>query len=270
MDNIDLFKLQTFESQLAKQMNDIQQGKALAITGLRTLMGLPADTPLQIADTKLRPDKRRVDSLEDYVRDARHLRPEFTQAREGIQAFEALVKAAKADYYPVFFLGVLGSLAEASNRNRLSNPFIFDPIHDRVAVPVIGLRWHYDLGLTTGKVREAQARLGQVQQKHALAEMGIPFQVRQAHLELVQHENNMTATRKGFRSSRKWLVAALSNFDLGVGEGKDVADAAVAYATLRAGYFQAVYNYNLALVKLDHAAGRDVAMVKPLIPDTER
>ena len=173
-------------------------------------------------------------------------------------------------YYPVFFLGVFESLAEASNRDRFSNPFVFDPLHDDVVVPVVGLRWHYDLGLTTGKVREAQARLGQVQQKHALAEMGIPFQVRQAHLELVQHENNMAATRKGFRSGRKWLVAALSNFDLGVGEGKDVADAALAYATLRAGYFQAVYNYNLALVKLDHAAGRDVAMVKPFLPNAER
>jgi outer membrane protein TolC len=270
VDNIDLFKLQTFDGQLAKQMNDVRQGKELALTGLRTLMGLPPDTPITLADTELRPDKRRADALEAYVRDAHQLRPEFTQAREGVQAFAALVNAAKADYYPVFFLGVFGSLAEASNRDRVNNPFIFDSIHDDVVVPVIGLRWHYDLGLTTGKVREAQARLGQVQQKHALAEMGIPFQVRQAHLELVQHENNIEATRKGFRSSRKWLVAALSNFDFGVGEGKDVADAVLAYATLRAGYFQAVYNYNLALVKLDHAAGRDVALVQPLLPDAAR
>ena len=43
-----------------------------------------------------------------------------------------------------------------------------------------------------------------------------------------------------------------------------VADAALAYAKLRAGYFQAVYNYNLGFAKLDHAAGRDVAVVQPL------
>ncbi|MDH3603862.1 MAG: hypothetical protein OEU26_29995, partial [Candidatus Tectomicrobia bacterium] len=70
----------------------------------------------------------------------------------------------------------------------------------------------------------------------------------------------------GYRNGRKWFVAALANFDLGVGEGKDLADAAVAYATMRAGYFQAVYNYNLAVAKLDHAAGRDVAMVQALLP----
>jgi hypothetical protein len=52
-----------------------------------------------------------------------------------------------------------------------------------------------------------------------------------------------------------------------VGEGKDVADAALAYATLRASYLQSVYDYNFTLAKLDHVAGRDVAMVKAFLPD---
>ncbi len=268
VDNIDLFKLLTFEAELERRLNDIRQGKSLALTGLRTLIGLAADTPLELADSALRPLERDVSSLDQYLSDARQLRPEFTQAREGVKAFEALVRSVKAEYYPVFFFGVFGSLAEASNRNRVSNPFIFDSLHDDVVAPVLGLRWHYDLGLTTGKVDEAEARLGQVQQKHALAEQGIPFQVRQAHLELLQHQGNITATRKGFRNGRKWLVAALSNFEFGVGEGKDVADAVVAYATLRASYLEAVYKYNLALAKLDHAAGRDVATVQALLPSS--
>ena len=90
--------------------------------------------------------------------------------------------------------------------------------------------------------------------------------MRQAYLEVQQHQANIEATRKGFRSGRQWLVAAVSNFDLGVGPGKDGADAAVAYAKLRAEYFQAVYNYNLGRAKLDHVAGRDVAVVQPLLP----
>jgi hypothetical protein len=35
---------------------------------------------------------------------------------------------------------------------------------------------------------------------------------------------------------------------------------------LRAEYFQAVYNYNLGLAKLDHVAGQDVAVIQPLLP----
>jgi outer membrane protein TolC len=157
-------------------------------------------------------------------------------------------------------------VAEATNRDYFTNPFVFDTINDDAVAPVLGLRWKYDLGITAGKVDEAAAELGQIQQKQAYAEQGIPFQVQQAHLELQQHKANIDATNKGFRNGRRWLVAAASNFDLGIGEGKDVADAVLAYAKLRAEYLQAVYNYNLALAKLDHAAGRDVATVQPFLP----
>lgn len=269
VDNIDLFKLQTFEGELKKQINDIRQGKALAIAALQTLMFLPPTTTLEPAQATLQPDKRDVESLEIYLAEARQMRPEFTQAREGVQAYEALVQAAKADYYPIFFVGVVGSLADATNRDRFTNPFVFDSLKDDVAAPVVGFKWHYDLGITAGKVDEVQAQLGQVQQKHALAEQGIPYQVRQAYLEMEQHRDNIQATREGYRNGRKWLVAALSNFDLGVGEGKDVADAALAYAKLRASYFQSVYGYNFALASLDHVTGRDVVMVKTFLPVVE-
>ena len=266
MDNIDLYKLQTFRGELQKQLNDIREGKAMALTGLRTLLGLAPDLPMALADTALEPLVRDTAPLQRYLDEARQLRPEFIQAREGVKAFEELVKAAKADYYPVLFFGVFGSLAEATNRDKFTNPFVFDPLTDDAVAPVLGLHWKYDLGITAGRVDEAAARLGQIQQKQALAEQGIPFQVRQAYLELQQHKANIEATREGFQSGRRWMVAASSNFDLGVGAGKDVADAAVAYAKLRASYFQAVYNYNVGVAKLAHTAGQDVAAVQALLP----
>ena len=50
----------------------------------------------------------------------------------------------------------------------------------------------------------------------------------------------------------------MANFDLGIGEAKDVADALASFARLRADNFRAIYNYNLALANLDHATGRDL------------
>ena len=266
VDNIDALKLQTFQGELEKQLNDIREGKELALTGLRTLLYLDPAEPIELADKALEPRVRETGSLEQYLTDAHQLRPEFTQAREGVKAYEKLVDATKADYYPVLFFGVIGTLADASNRDRIKNPFVYDALNDSAIAPVLGAQWNLNLGITAGKVKEAEAELGKIQQKQAWAEQGIPFQVRQAYLEVQQHQANIEATRKGFRSGRQWLVTAVSNFDLGVGPGKDLADAALAYAKLRAGYFQAVYNYNLGLVKLDHVAGRDVAVVQPLLP----
>jgi outer membrane protein TolC len=266
VDNIDALKLQTFQGELEKQLNDVREGKGLALTGLRTLLFLDPAEPIELTDKVLEPRVLETGSLEQYLAEAHQMRPEFTQAREGVKAYEKLVDATRADYYPVIFFGVFGAVAEATNRDRFGNPFVYDRLKDTAIAPVLGVQWKFNLGITAGKVEEAEAELGKIQQKQAQAEQGIPFQVRQAYLEVQQHQANIEATRKGFRSGRQWLVAAASNFDLGVGAGKDVADAVQAYAKLRAEYFLAVYNYNLGLAKLDHVAGRDVAVVQPLLP----
>jgi hypothetical protein len=53
-------------------------------------------------------------------------------------------------------------------------------------------------------------------------------------------------------------VASSSNFDLGVGEPRDLADAFMAYARTRGEYLQALYAYVYGLEQLAHAAGLDV------------
>ena len=111
VDNIDALKLQTFQGELEKQLNDIREGKELALTGLRTLLYLDPAESIELADTSLEPQVRETGSLEQYLTDAHQLRPEFTQAREGVKAYEKLVDATKADYYPVIFFGVIGTLA---------------------------------------------------------------------------------------------------------------------------------------------------------------
>src|SRR5262249_43641614 len=146
------------------------EGKALALAGLRTLLGLDPAQPIELAETVLEPRVYDTAAVEQYVADARQMRPEFTQAREGVKAYEKLVDAAKADYYPVLFFGVFGSVAEATNRDRVKNPFIYDRLKDDVVAPVLGVQWKFNFGITAAKVDEVAAELGQIQQKQALAE----------------------------------------------------------------------------------------------------
>src|SRR5262249_30848332 len=108
VDNVDLFKLQTFQGELEKQLNDIRAGKELALTGLHTLTGLAPAQPIAVTDKALEPRAYNTAALEQYIADAQQMRPEFTQAREGVKAYEKLVNAAKADYYPMLFFGVFG------------------------------------------------------------------------------------------------------------------------------------------------------------------
>jgi len=51
------------------------------------------------------------------------------------------------------------------------------------------------------------------------------------------------------------VVAALANFDFGVGPAKEIFDALENYARMRADYFRSIYNYEMAQANLIYAVG---------------
>ena len=201
-----------------------------------------------------------------YVQDALAGRPEFAQLREGIEARRRLVEVERKQGYPLFFVGLLGDLAYATNRDRLENPYVIDPLYHAAVGPVIGFKYNLDFGIRAGKVKEAEA---EVQKLEALADYAldsIPLQVRDAYTTVVEAERNAKVLADAHDNAKRWLVASSSNVDLGVGDPDDLADAFVQYARSRAEYLQALYAYVFGLEQLAHAAGQDVAEVQRLVP----
>ncbi len=257
VDEVDLHKLRTFAGELRKNQGEVERGQKLALSGLRTLLNLPPDQVIEPAASALEADPRVPGPEAEQVADALRLRPEMAQVEAGLRATQALVEVEQSNYYPQFFLAVEGAFARAGNRTFQTNPFVTDPTNTQYAVPLLGLKLDLDFGITAGKVRAAMAEHRKIQETRTVAERGIPFQVRKALLELAEARQSVAATEEAYTNAKKWLVAASSNFDLGVGEAKEVADALVAFARLRADNYRAIYNVNLALANLDHATGRD-------------
>ncbi len=262
----DLFKLRTFQGELEKNLNLADRGIAVAKEALRTWTGLDQSTDVEVADEKLTPDLRQIPPVEIFIQEAREKRPEFVQLHEGIRAKKALLEAERARYWPTVFFGIQGSVAYAPNRDRiLNNAFVEDPLRHAFVGPVLGLKYDLDFGITAGKVREAQAEVDKLEALKSLAGEGIPLQVQKTYLELQEARQNVQALDRAFESAKKWVVTALANFDLGIGETRDVADAVEAMAKIRAEYFQAVFNYHMGLARLDNAAGRDVEEIRALV-----
>jgi outer membrane protein TolC len=258
VDEIDLYKLKAFRGEALRNRNEAQKGFDLATAGLRTFAGFDAGQPLELDAKGLDAAPRQAEPEDQAIGTALDLRPEMTQVRAGLKATEALVRAEESNLYPQFFLGVNGYYAQAGNRTRQQNPFAYDPLNDRFVAVVLGLKYNLDFGITRGKIRAAQAEHLKIQETKQFAEQGIPLQVRKAHRELAEAKDSIRATEEGWRNARKWLVAAKANFDLGVGDARDLGEAVETYAKLRAENFKAMYNYNLALANIEHATGRAV------------
>ena len=255
VEDMDIYKLDTFDGEVGKYLQEAEKGELLALAALRTRVGLPADAPLEIADQRLAPDARPVSGLDVYLDISRVRRPEYRQIREGLQAREALVEAAKAAWYPDIFLAGYLSAAYAEKRDRVANPWIQDQFNHLWGGVALGLKWKLDFGITGAKVASERAQYDRLIHTRTFAETNIPLQIRKFHLDLQEAEKSIAETRKAYSNAKKWAVAAIANFDFGIGPAKEIFDALQEYAKMRAAYFQAIYNFNMARANLAYATG---------------
>lgn len=263
----DVYRLRASKGELEKNVNLVERTLDLARAALATWTGQAPGTAVEPKDTALPAELRDLRALELFVEDARSKRPEFVQLREGIKARRYLVEVERKKRWPLFFIGLVGSAAYATNRDRLDNPYVVDPLNHVAIGPVIGFRYSLDFGIAAGRIKEAEAELQKLEALQDFAEDGIPLQVRQAYGAVVEARRNAEAFDEAHQNAKRWLVAASSSLDLGVGEPRDLADAVVAYARTRGEYLQALYAYVFGLEQLAHAAGLDVEEVRRLVPE---
>ncbi len=261
-DELNLFKLRAYLGEADKYLNEADKGIALSKDALMTSMGLPKGSEFETADPGLTAEPEKPGDVVEYSRLAGTMRPEFTQLREGLEAREALINAEKAGYYPDIFVGVLGSLAGATNRDTVYNPYVYDYFSHATAAAFLGLKWNLDFGITKGKVKEAEAEYHKLGEKKRFADEAIPLQVRKAYLDFREADKNIGTLDESHRNAKKWLVTATANFDMGVGEAKDVADAATAYAQTKSDYIRSLYNQRMAYANLLYASGADQRELK--------
>ncbi len=255
---LDLYKLEAFQGMLATYREKAEKNIALSKEALRTFMGLGKDADFRLKETSLRPVEVKIGDLDFYARKSRELRPEFTQLREGIAAKRALVEFERADYYPKVFAMAFYSFSEATERDRVTNPWIYDYFRHRFGGVVLGLKWNLDFGITRARVDMARAEQLKYERLRDYAEVGIPLQVEKTYRELMEAKRNIEATERAYKSARKWMVGAVMNYDMGIGEARDAGDAIVAYGKIKEDYIMAVYNFNLGYANLLQSAGLSV------------
>jgi outer membrane protein len=262
--DMDLYRFRSKRGELDKFIHLAEKTIDLAAQALGTWTGQPAGVPVEPADEVLPADMKPIPEVGLYVQNALAGRPEFSQLREGIQARRRLVEVERRQGYPLFFVGILGDLAYATNRDRLQNPYVVDPLYHTAVGPVVGFKYSLDFGIRAGKVKEAEAEVQKLEALRDYALDGVPLQVREAYDTVVEAERNAQALAESHDNAKRWLVAASSNADLGVGDPGDLADAFVQYARTRGEYLQALYAYVFGLEQLAHAAGHDVVEVQRL------
>jgi outer membrane protein TolC len=252
---VDLYRLDTFESDIKNFKAKAESGSRVASLALKRTVGIKEDQDIELDLKELRTDKQAMDAEKEYVRKAMEQRPELVQLKHGIEAKKSLVEAAEADLYPTFFLAGVGSFSGAPGRERMPISYFPDRYNRGDAGGFLGTTWHFDLGVSKAKIGKAKAEHQKLLRTKDYAEQNIPLEVAKYYQDALESRKSVEAFEKGMIAARKWIVAAFSNFDIGVGTAYDMFYAIERYGKNRGDYLRALYSHHIALARLSYAIG---------------
>ena len=251
----DLYALQSAKGLLAKYVYQSRAIEKISLDGLKVLTGAGLKADLKVADERLEPVAfPRVD-LAEFQSRALQERPEMQQLEAGLRARRALVAAKKADRMPDVYAGVIGQFNYASQRERLDNPYLYDPFNGGGLTPVVGVKWDTVFGAASARVNQAQAELEALNHKKAFAVAGIPFEVGEAYANAEANYNAQRDLGEGAAAARRWLVASLADFAAGIESADKVANALKNYVLTQTEYLRTVNDYNMNVAQLARLTG---------------
>jgi outer membrane protein TolC len=229
------------------QRAEARQAEAQALAGLRALTA--------VADAE--PDDAQLAAVEREVPDkaASDRRPQAVAARTGALAADELAKMAASQYFPDVALVASGVIARAQGTDDPPSAFANDPYNRSGAGVVLAMQWTIEPWNVASRVARARAEARKAHAQSELAALGARYDAETALTEATAARDKVAAALEGEKAARTWLASVLQAEAIGTAESKDLADAYIAWFQMRARWAQAVFQWNVAVVRLDRAAG---------------
>ena len=256
VDESDLYRVEAYAAEAKRFKAKAESGSKLAYMALKQMIGFPPEKDFELDVKELPKDPRALGDQKDYIEMALRMRPELEQIEKGLEAKKSLVEAAKADMYPSIFLAGVASLAGAPNREHWDVAYIRDEYNHANGGVVLGAKWHFDFGIQQAKVSKAKAEYERLLHTRDYALRNIPLEVAKHYQDAIEHMQAFQASEEAASAARKWVVVAFANFDMGVGQARDIFFAVERYGKNQGDYLLSLLNYHLALARLSHAVAQ--------------
>jgi outer membrane protein TolC len=249
----DRLRLEAFETEVMLRLSEAREREVTALEGLRALC---ADREVDIADATLVATERELGTPESQWRAAEAHNPELQAARHGVAALERRVALERARWWPDLLVMGGASIARASGVDDPPSAFANDPFNATRAVLALVLRWTIEPAMQAARVDRTRAEHVRGQELAKGARVAAEFAVRDAYIRAREAGARLDTARQGEKSARGWVASVLQADAVGTASARDLADAYLAYFTLRGRVLSSAYEWNVALAALARATGQ--------------
>jgi len=239
------------ELQTLSRRDEFEKARAaevVAAGSLRVLVGYDFATAISTIDlsTSIPVD---AEFLSANVADVTR-RPEFTQFESQLRAAQQDVKIARADRLPSLTYELLGGFDTDSMKGPALKEHTGMSAAISLNIPI------FDWGVR--KSKEQQARLNQqlLQNERTIALRGFTQQFYAAKAEAASAASRVRLARDGITKAESNVSASIARYRAGEAQIVEVTDAQTTLVAQRSAYYQALFDYQVAVAHLRQATGK--------------
>lgn len=225
-----------------------RNGIEVAALNLKTILGMPLDTPVEIKGELVSPPLDPV--TEAVVEEAQAQRPELRQLDYQRLMAGEMLKMARGTAMPTLAVGGIYNLWSDRLMFRKVDWQNYYTISLSLSIPIFN-------GFNTlAKVGQSKAAIREIEwNRKGLAEM-ISFEVKQAVLNRTQARETLLSQEKNVEQAREAVRIAELNYSEGLATNLDVLTAQVGLRQAGTNYSQALYDCVMSDAQLEKALGR--------------
>ena len=250
----DVMKLDYLSEEIEARTAESEKNAALALTGIRLLIGRAPDEPVDIVQLDLPPPPPTPDENEVLGR-ALVRRPEARAAAEQVGGRKALVDLERAKLYPDLALVAGGTFNYTSSADDPDTPFAYNPFNQRSAFAALSMQVTFDIPQKMSRLRQAEAQLREAVAQQRGAEHLVRLEVRQALGDLEEARQRVLRYTNESAIGKQLAVQAGLAFDSGLGEARELMEDMLLWARADGERFKALFDAQIAWANLQRVTG---------------
>ena len=254
----EVYKLKIFKQEFLARAEEVEQNDLFIASTWNLLLDIKSDVVVLPSEDFLDPlDETVSDSLGGLTDSAVVNRSETKALNAVVNAANAGWKALRAQQYPSIFLG-LGAEYVFTPRPVQQQPLFGNRYNYVNLVYSFGLRQNLNFASMAQKSEKARLQYRQAQYSRDAVVTGVIFDVSDKYKNAMLAQHRMETSSQALQTSKEWLQQEQIDYDLGLGEVKNLVEAVKTNLELEVQYRQRVFEYNVSLGKLKMALGRPI------------
>ena len=245
---VDLTRAQLQTTERHDELEKARANEAVAAGSLRVLVGYNFLTPITTTDLTFA--SLVDDEINRLTADMISTRPEFAQFEAQRQAAAHEVRIARAERLPQLSYSLNGGFDTDSMRPSTLKQHSGVSAAFNLSMPI------FDWGASRSRERQARLREQIAESLRAQALRGFAEQFYSARAQLVSAAARIRLAATGITLAENNLNASIARYRSGEAQIIEVTDAETTLVAQRQAFYQALFDYQVALARLRQAAGR--------------